>query len=111
MARVKWDTKELEQKMANVIHAATREGAALVASRARSRVKWQSGALATSIRIQPSKFGGHLVVADGGGGGEHYHASFVELGTFKDPAQPFLRPALDDSRHGIEEIYRGKLEG
>lgn len=111
MARIKWDTTELEQKMDDAIHAATREGAALVASRARSRVKFLTGALAVSIKVKKSRYNGHLVTADGSGAGQHYHASFVELGTFKDPAQPFLRPSLDDSRMAIEQRYRDKLEG
>lgn len=55
------------------------------------------GDLVMSVRAVKSKFkdGGAIVIA---GGGSEYYASFIELGTKKKPAQPFLRPAAERNR-------------
>lgn len=43
------------------------------------------------------------------GGGEAYYMPFLELGTSKLEAKPFMRPAIDDSREYIVNDVKQKL--
>lgn len=65
-----------------------------VAEAARGNAPVDTGALRDSIQSQASEEGGAEpsadIVAD------VPYAAFVEFGTYKDAAQPFLRPALDE---------------
>ena len=121
MPITEWLADKLVDKVKrDAVHAASREGANAVARHARSLAPWDSGDLATSIKVIKSKFvgGGHLVIADGT---DKFHASFVELGANIHPygnkstskvkmkKQPFLRPALLAERNKIQEAYRDKL--
>jgi HK97 gp10 family phage protein len=92
-----WNDTGLVDETRNTMAFRNREVANFVAAKARSLAPWKSGDLAVSIRVEKSRFddGGVLVVADGA---DKFHATFVELGTHKDGAQPFLRPALAAAR-------------
>ena len=39
-----------------------------------------------------------------------YHASYVEMGTYKDMAQPFMRPAVKKNKRKANRMYREALE-
>lgn len=43
------------------------------------------------------------------GGGEAYYMPFLELGTSKLEAKPFMRPAIDDNREYIVNDVKQKL--
>lgn len=97
-----WNDAGLMEETRNTMEFKNREMANFVAAKARSLAPWHSGDLAVSIRVEKSRFknGGFLVVADGS---EKYHATFMELGTHKDEAQPFLRPALAALRKRVNK--------
>ena len=69
------------------------------------------GSLKKSIHVDPVRIttAGNRIRLVGklvAGGERAPYARFVELGTAKAPAQPFLRPAL----HGAETVLRGRIE-
>jgi HK97 gp10 family phage protein len=37
-------------------------------------------------------------------GKKEYYGKFVELGTRKQPARPFMRPAVDENKQQISEV-------
>lgn len=64
-----------------------------VASEAERIAPKDTGALASSIHVDLEFSDGHpgaVIVAD------VPYAAFVELGTYDTPAQPFLRPAIEE---------------
>lgn len=65
-----------------------------VADRARSSAPRRSGALAESIGYEVDRDGAELV-ARVSWSRDAFYGLFVELGTSRMSAQPFLRPALD----------------
>jgi len=104
-----WNGDEFLKLAEHALHGATLRSANIVARKARTKAPWESGELATSITVEESKFknGGHLVVAQGPGNYDKYYASFVELGTHKMAARPFLRPALKQSKAEILKEFEG----
>jgi len=63
-----------------------------VLERAQDRVPVLTGALKGSLKIKEDPAGGYFV---GSEGLPDLRAQATEFGTFKDPAQPWLRPAAD----------------
>uniref|UniRef100_A0A6M3L5Y0 Putative tail protein n=1 Tax=viral metagenome TaxID=1070528 RepID=A0A6M3L5Y0_9ZZZZ len=102
-----WNDKELLRDVGNAVHVACIEGAEMVAATARRMVKKKTGALAGQIEVKASKFkdGGAIVQAQGPGNYDKYYATFVELGTHKDPKQPYLRPALAANKSKIQRAF------
>jgi len=96
--KIEWfDTKVLK-KAKELLHAVSREVANDVAKDARTKCPWETGDLATSIKVKKSKYedGGFYVQAHGPEHEGHVYARHVELGTHvkhKTKAQPFMRPA------------------
>ena len=71
------------------------------------------GGLLDQFDIQPSRFknGGLLVWCQGPKNWRPpYHASFLELGTYKDEAQPFMRPAAAKNRRRAPKVYQDSLD-
>ena len=69
--------------------------------------------LLTQFSITKSKFkyGGFLVQCQGPGNWHKpYHASFLEMGTYKDEAKPFMRPALKKNKSKAYKKYQDELE-
>ena len=55
--------------------------------------------------------GGNLVRVQGPGNWKKpYHASFVEMGTYKDEAKPFMRPALRKNKNNANKKFRDALD-
>lgn len=106
-----WKDKELIAAVKRELKEATKEGAEIVAESARRKVPVKTGALRESIKVKASKFagGGHIIEAQGKGDFQKYYASFVELGTFKDKAQPYLRPALHQNRTKIRKRFENRI--
>jgi len=65
------------------------------------------GSLKKSIRYRVTKKGSVQVLA---GNRDVYYARFVEFGTSKTIAQPFLRPALHKNQNAIVEVFEGQLK-
>ncbi|MEM2351651.1 MAG: HK97 gp10 family phage protein [Thermoproteota archaeon] len=75
-----------------------------------------TGSLRRSIRWERDSSGG-VVIAAGGGGiinprtkREVDYAAYVEFGTSRAPAQPFLQPAIEQNIQVLEAILGGKIE-
>jgi HK97 gp10 family phage protein len=75
-----------------------------------------TGSLRRSIRYErdPS---GSIIIAAGGGGiinpktrREVDYAAYVEFGTSRSPAQPFLQPALEKNLPNLEDLFSKKIE-
>lgn len=85
----------------NVMVGATRAGANAIAEEAKSRVPIDTGDLKKSIGVNREKGTREIVrfaisprKGKGLGG---WYAHFVEFGTSKQAAQPFMRPAYENS--------------
>jgi HK97 gp10 family phage protein len=62
--------------------------------------------------VDKSKFknGGYLVWCQGPKNWhEPYHASFFEMGTYKDEAKPFMRPAAKKNKAKAKKMYQDGL--
>ena len=81
------------------------ESAELVADVARRKAPVRTGALRESIDTKVSKTRARIRVGRTGHGAGAPYARFLEFGTKNAPAQPFMRPALDESRRRIEVIF------
>jgi HK97 gp10 family phage protein len=75
-----------------------------------------TGSLRRSIRYERDP-DGSIVIAAGGGGvvnprtrREVDYAAYVEFGTSRSPAQPFLQPALEKNLPNLEGLFSGKIE-
>ena len=69
--------------------------------------------LVSQFYIEPSKFknGGYLAWCQGPKNWKPpYHASFVEMGTFKDMAQPFMRPAAKKNKRKANQMYQDAVD-
>jgi HK97 gp10 family phage protein len=56
------------------------------------------------------KYGGYLVFCQGPKKWKApYHASFLEMGTFKDQAKPFMRPAVKKNKRKANKMYQEGL--
>lgn len=106
---------------AKVLAAACRKAFQPVLWVARGLVPVDSGALRDSLKISTSKADeGDMIVSvgitvgkkQGGKPGElapstRWH--FIELGTARIPASPYLRPALDQNADGVVAILKEEL--
>jgi HK97 gp10 family phage protein len=84
------------------LQVADQIGQALV-ERARELVPVDTGALQASITYRVEQTGSgevHIIF-----GGYTHYAAFVELGTYKMAAQPYLRPALDSIAAEIAQKF------
>ena len=94
-----------EKLRGEILMQAADFGARLVEADAKARVPRDTGALAGSIRREVVKDAPNIaIVAVKAGKGTHEGrpiARWVEYGTSKTPAQPFLRPALRGQRAAL----------
>lgn len=110
--KIEWFGKEVEERIKAVAQAVSRDGAVLIARHTRSAIPWDTGVLATSVEVKKSRFedGGYMVEVQGKGNYEKYYASFVELGSYKDAAKPYLRPSMHKHKHKIKKMYEDALK-
>ena len=69
--------------------------------------------LLNQFSIQESKFkdGGWLIYCQGPGyWSPPFHASFFELGTFKDEPKPFMRPAKERHKRKANRMFQQELD-
>lgn len=76
--------------------------------RARARASFRSKGHARGVK--KTKGGGNILASIKVGGPSAYHAPFVEFGTVKMAAHPFLRPAIDGNQSQIIESLRESME-
>lgn len=115
MSRIDWNDKALIGIVEGIAEKVAEEAAGWVQKDARMLLKMKAkhptGKLASEIEIKKSKYpdGGWIVQAQGPANFSKYYASFVELGTYKDEALPFLRPALHKNKSRILRRFREML--
>ena len=115
---VEWFSKKLIRNIRDIIDDISEQGAEWVAADARRLVpvsKKPDGEidhLKTRLDVRKSKFkdGGYSVYAQGPNNYDKFYAIFVELGTSKMTARPFLRPALRRNKRRIMDAYKNKLK-
>lgn len=85
---------------------AEKDGVQVFVDEAKVLVPVDTGALQDSIRVEVE---GDLVQFAVGGGNIDY-ALYVEMGTSKMPAQPFMRPAIDTKQKEALKAIGANLE-
>ncbi len=115
--------KELQRRLRKLprvvqrklMREALRAAAAPVLAEAQRLVPVDTGQLRSSLVIRAAKtkrrgsIGVQVQTRDGAFKGDEYYGAFVELGTHKHHAHPFLRPALDNTREQAVAIARRVL--
>jgi HK97 gp10 family phage protein len=91
------------------VNAAIKAGAEVISERAKTLAPDappQGEGLVEAIHVEDAGDGGQYVVA---GDSEHFYGHFLEFGTVKAPAQPFLIPAAEASVTEIEGLVNAAL--
>jgi HK97 gp10 family phage protein len=83
------------------------KSAIVVMQRAKARVPVESGRLRAAIHVEQTGLGEHAVVA---GDRRAFYGHIVEFGGDHSAAQPFLIPALEDSRNETRRIVAEVLD-
>jgi HK97 gp10 family phage protein len=117
MAELRAKLRKMELRAPGLIAEALKKAAKPMEDYAVGAAPVASGSLARSIhtRAMPSTSPGHATVRIGpawaiyGGGGVEY-GRFVEFGTSRMAAQPFLRPALDVGADEALHIFAAELK-
>lgn len=87
-----------------VMRAALRSAARPVVNKAKQIVPVRTGALKRGIQQRVSVTS-RVAEASIGYDRKQFYGRFIELGTSKMSAKPFLRPALDGSQNEIESAF------
>ena len=94
---LQWFGEKIKKEVASNVKAAVHDVAKLIESTAKSGVPSKTGKLKRSIRtVETEKDGTFLAYVKAGSRskGGAYYAGFVELGTERIKANPFLRRAI-----------------
>lgn len=102
----------------NILKSAIRAGANTIKDEAKKRIPVDTGNLKKALKVFDSspRSDKNLVRFNVGftvgkkARNDGYYAKFVEYGTSKTKAQPFLRPALDASKDKILPDIAAKME-
>ena len=104
------DFANLTSKMQRgVLRDALRAAARPVVASAKSKVPVRTGKLQRGIQ-QRVHVGAGSADALIGFDRKQFYGRFIELGTSKMSARPFLRPALDESQSKIEQAFIAAIE-
>lgn len=76
-----------------------------IEARAKDRVPAESGKLRDAIHLESDEDGTYVVA----GNGDVFYGHFVELGTVRTAAQPFLVPAVEETRAEVPAIGKAAL--
>jgi len=104
------DFANLTAKMQRgVLRDALRAAARPVVASAKSKVPVRTGKLQRGIQQRVSVKSGSAEAIIGFDR-KQFYGRFIELGTSKMSAKPFLRPALDESQNQIEQAFAAAVE-
>lgn len=124
MVKIDWNAKPYVNEVRAAMERVAEIGAKATAEDASRRLEshfkrkvrfseetHSTGELASQIEVKASQFkdGGWVVVAQGPGNYDRYYASFVELGTSKMEAIPYLRPALRRNKYRMRRLTEREL--
>lgn len=103
MAKINDHTKEVLSEVDRLISERLITAALMVERSAKKMVPVVTGTLRRSITHEPKKPKRKVVV-----GSNVEYAPFVEMGTSKMSARPYLRPALHANMEKIRKLFGGK---
>jgi HK97 gp10 family phage protein len=113
---------ELQKKLAEMptkmqkktLRKAMKSAGQVVLGETISRAPVNTGQLVASLALKAMarkfKVGVRIQTDEGWYQGDSFYGAFVELGTSKMSAKPFMRPALSDSKTQCLQIVRNELE-
>lgn len=109
--KIIWRGDEVLRRGGAAAQNASKVGAKIVEQTAKSYAPVKTGKLKSEIKIRRSKYehGGLAIEAQGPGNYTRFYALFVEIGTDKMKAQPYLRPALERKRRTLDRIAQNEL--
>lgn len=108
-------TAVMPREAKNILRRTTYGLATVARDRIRERAPERTGRLKRSIKAKrdrgTSTEMAASVIADKSGGrsGSGFHAHFLEFGTVKMGAQPFINPAVEELRPQVPGIYRDQF--
>jgi len=113
--KLEWFDKDIIKNVAIVADGVTKQGAEMVLRDAKRLVKKKSGALSNQIKVYKNTYKdkekvGYRVQAQAPGDYDKFYAIFLELGTYKTKAQPYMRPALKRNKSKIKKAMQDKLK-
>ena len=96
------------------VRKALRAGGNLIRKDARNRAPVDTGELLRSIKVRAlsrsrNSFGVTVKTGEGFFKGDQFYSGFIEFGTHKIEAQPFLRPAFDANVDAVLNAVRREL--
>src|SRR5512146_2254781 len=108
MSITEWRQKDLIAEVSGRVLSGMDRACAFAAERARGNAPRRTGQLAegSDYEVQPERANvvGRVGVKSRQGGGKAFWGYFVELGTSKMAARPFLRPAIFDNAEQIVKL-------
>jgi len=115
---IEWNGKKVLNAAVIILDKVTKEVAENVMEDAKRILKQKAETttdrgLLSQFDVRKSKYkdGGYLVMCQGPGNFRgKYHASFVELGTFKDDPKPYMRPARKKNIRKANKLYQDGLD-
>lgn len=111
LPRLRAQFSELKDKSQRaVLRSAIRSAARPVVKEAKLLVPVDEGDLKAGIKSSVSVKQGGSVEALIGFEQDDFYGRFVELGTSKMPARPFLRPALENKQDEVVKIFADAID-
>lgn len=106
MNEVKFDSnlKEVENALEQTVSRALFKVGAFVETESKTIVPVDTGRLKNSIEHQENSAEQYTEI-----GSKVEYAPYVETGTYKMKAQPYLRPAIERNKSQIKSIIEGEL--
>lgn len=107
--------KTMPREAKNILRRTTYGIATKIRDQVKERAPAKTGALKRSIKAKRNRDTrtniSSSVIADRSGGrtGSGYHWHFLEFGTVKMPAQPFINPTVEQMRPQVPELYRNEF--
>ena len=116
--KMDWNGAKVLEATRKVVDKVSKEVATDVVEDAKSILKRKAKTttdrgLLSQFSVEKSKYktGGYTAHCQGPGNWHPpYHASFVELGTYKDQAKPFMRPATKKNKRKANRKLRRALD-
>ncbi|MCR4436639.1 MAG: HK97 gp10 family phage protein [Clostridiales bacterium] len=101
--------EEMGQKAEEVLAKAAEAGGMVALSEARRRCPVKTGRLRASLTLTQGKKTPARANVRIEHGKKEYYGTFVELGTRKQPARPFMRPAVDENKKQISDAVTEEI--
>lgn len=115
MSAIEIDFSEVEANLERLVNSlpdkfakGMQDACHLVEAKAVEKVPVDTGYLKNTITNKVTKEGS---IVDGWVYATAEYAPFIELGTYKMPAKPFLYPALNENQSAIRQIFSEVLNG